>query len=165
MQIAYSNLWESKADIYAITTNSFIKNNGELVMGRGAALEAKNQYSRLAYEAGERILQMCGHLGEYNWFDISRVLPSGCMYDIRDGKALRLVHIFGMFQVKYHFKDKADLDLIYRSTLILKNQAQRMPYAKIAMNFPGIGNGGLSIDQVLPIVQILPDNVTLHIKE
>jgi len=41
------NLWEYPADARVITTNGFVKNNGEAVMGRGCAREAARKYPRL----------------------------------------------------------------------------------------------------------------------
>ena len=39
------NMWDSwdDADLFLITTNAVIKVNGELVMGRGIALEARQR--------------------------------------------------------------------------------------------------------------------------
>ena len=33
------------------------------------------------------------------------------------------------------------------------------------MNFPGIGYGGRKLDEVYEIVKILPDNITMYIKD
>ena len=51
------NLWNhiGKVDVICITTNGFVKRNGEAVMGRGCALEARNQFPSLALTLGKSI--------------------------------------------------------------------------------------------------------------
>ncbi len=46
------NLWDADADnvLLCITTNGYVKNNGECVMGRGCALEAKTRWPDLPEE-------------------------------------------------------------------------------------------------------------------
>jgi len=46
---AFGNIWDhiDEYDAIVITTNGFVKNNGEAVMGRGIALEAKERYPEL----------------------------------------------------------------------------------------------------------------------
>ena len=45
-----SNIWDSTSQFKCITTNSVIKANGHLVMGRGIALEASIKYPKLSFE-------------------------------------------------------------------------------------------------------------------
>ena len=127
------------SDLFLITTNSFVKRNGELVMGRGIALEAKTRFPGLAQSFGETISNTCGHLGEYNI-----ILP-------KPGSKI------GAFQVKYFWGDQADLKLIERSVNALIKIAPN--YTRIDINFPGIGNGRLKYDDVKAIVDRLPENV------
>jgi hypothetical protein len=153
MKIIKGNLWDSTSDIILVTANSFIKSNGELAMGRGAALELKIKYPNLAYGFGKMVQYYSGHLKEYN------VLIRGEKES--DSK------IYGIFQTKYHFKDNSDLELISRSVDALCRLINTLPYLDktFSMNFPGIGNGGLSFNIVLPRVEKLPDNVSLYINE
>ncbi len=65
------------------------------------------------------------------------------------------------FQVKTHYKDKANLNLIRESCLALFGEILDRPRVIVALNFPGIGYGGLSRDKVLPIISLLPDNVEI----
>lgn len=126
-------------DIYLVTTNSYIRKDGALVMGRGAAKQLAGMYPRLPYLLGDRI----EHLGEYN---------IGVLTDKHSGLSL------GAFQVKFNFADAADLDLITRS----RDELHRLAVEDgrvFHVNFPGIGNGRLKYDDVFPIMQSLPDNV------
>lgn len=125
-----------ECDYACITTNSFIKKDGRLVMGAGIAKQVRDSVKDIDKRFGDGIF----HLTEYNL--------------VKAGK-------FYAFQVKYHFKDNADLDLIERTTHKLKVGCEKRPDLKVFLNFPGIGNGHLSREQVLPIVEQLPDNVTI----
>jgi hypothetical protein len=63
----------------------------------------------------------------------------------------------GFFMVKQHWNDPAHIPTIMRSTAELIEIASQ--YVKIDLNFPGIGNGKLKREDVLPIIEQLPDNV------
>lgn len=140
------NMWDvfNLVDHFLITTNSSIKNNGELVMGRGIAKQARDIWPNLAQQAGEQICQALG-------------VPH--KYGLKGKYGVILGPRIGLFQVKYHFRDQASLDLIQYSTQSLLGYATDHPEKAIALNFPGIGNGGLRADLVKPIIDILPDNV------
>lgn len=125
------NLWEDigTADMVIITTNSYISRKGELVMGRGIALEAKGRYPELPKLFAKHI----PHLGVY-----------GLVVVKHQNK------LFGAFQVKRHFKDRAELGLIKTATEKLKRFLEDKNL-HIIMNFPGIGYGRLSDKRRNPV--------------
>ncbi len=137
-----TNLWdlEDKADVIVVSTNSFINKDGKLVMGRGIALEAANRYPELPELFGQKI----PHLGVY-----------GLVIVKLKGK------LFGAFQVKKHFRDKADPELIRRASKSLKDFATENSGFTVYMNFPGIGYGRLAHrkEDIREILSVLPDNV------
>jgi len=139
------NMWRSFSctDAFCITTNSYIRNDGELVMGAGIALQAKKIFDDLPLALGQKIERKCGHLGIYGTFPSNR----------------KEIDKIVAFQVKTHFKNKADLELIQKSAEQLSKIATKYPDKRYDLNFPGIGNGGLNQDEVMPIVNQLPDNV------
>lgn len=147
MKLDYGNMWNvyGKADAFLITTNSTIKRNGALVMGRGIAKEARDRFPGLDLALGSRIMREYGNKGIY-----------GLMLSERFPEAK-----LGAFQVKLAYDDPAELWLIRKSTAMLADFAKNNPELKIHLNFPGIGNGRLAIQAVMDIVEILPDNVTL----
>src|SRR5260221_554562 len=102
-------------DVVLITTNSTIKNDGSLVMGRGAALEIKNRWPGMPRIFGQAIQSR-----EYNIVIPHRVTDE----NFRPGPWL------GAFQVKYHWAEDASLDLIARSVFKLKEIAQIFPAMK-----------------------------------
>jgi hypothetical protein len=148
MQVMKSDLFQSTADYILVTTNSFIKKNGCLVMGRGAAKQLYNSDPTIAYAAG-----CCIRDGGYPK-DTKTNLP---IYGVI------ILGRFGLFQVKTNWFDDARLDLISMSTDELITQINTQYIGKtFAMNFPGIGNGRLDYESVYNIINKLPDNVTVH---
>ena len=131
------DMWEQECK-FLITTNSTIKANGALVMGRGIALEAKTRFPGLDLTLGQAILGVCPSLGRYGLI-VGRKL--------------------GIFQVKYHYRDAADLRLIAYSTQMLHEYSLQHPNMLINLNYPGVGWGHLTEEQVSPVIQTLPDNV------
>ena len=154
MKLKYGELFDSTDDVLLVTANSYITKDGRLVMGRGAALEMKTKFPGFDSKAGKRILESCGHLGKYG----VELFTYNYKYELT---------LLGIFQVKYNFKDKADLELIKYSTdklISIIPELEDLGYEKISMNFPAIKNGRLNFEDVLPIVSILPDNVTLYLR-
>lgn len=134
-----------KADLFLITTNSTLKPGNILVMGRGIAKQARERFPGLNKALGQQIAQICGRNGQYGLLISSR-WPQAKI---------------GAFQTKTDARQPASLFLIQCSTTALKQWAEAHPQAQIHLNFPGIGYGGLLREKVLPIVNQLPDNVTL----
>lgn len=133
------------ADLFLITTNSVIRKDGALIMGRGIAKQARERFPGVAEALGQHILNTCGSLGEYGLL-ISPRWPTAKL---------------GAFQVKRHFSQIASLELIRRSTAALCAWCSEHPDASVHLNFPGIGNGRLRCENVLPIISQLPDQVTI----
>lgn len=142
MNAMHGDMWSvyPTADKFIITTNSWLKANGAVVMGRGIAKVARDRFPGIDIAMGNAIASNCGHMGVYGFLEGSKICA---------------------FQVKRHFKEKAELDLIIRSCNALTMFAIENRDLSIHLNFPGIGYGGLDIQNVLPIVSKLPDNVNV----
>ena len=146
MREVIGDLWTYSAPnkIVMITTNGYVKINGEAVMGRGTALQAAQRYPQL---------------------------PKLLADDLRQTR-LRVVFLpvissseriwIGVFPVKYKWNQKASLELIVKSA---KELAQ---FAGLSFNEtktfilprPGCGNGQLHWSEVKPLIEnILPHNV------
>ena len=144
MQLLHGNMWNWREGIRVVTGNSFLRKDGALVMGRGAANQLCVQVPGINLLFGKEIKRICGHLGKYG------LIMLNYPYD------------YGIFQVKYHFKDKADLNLISYSVEKLRSWCWVYQSINIHMNYPGIGNGRLSAEEVKPIIDRLPDNVYIY---
>lgn len=143
------NLWDEigKADLILATTNSPLDQNGHLVMGKGSALEMKQQFPDAPHRFGDAI---GGYGPRYGCFMCALNPPDGSFW-------------IGAFQTKQHWRDKAELELIAKGSDILRFMASE--FNRIAMPFPGIGYGGLKRADVLPLLESLPNNVWVYEKE
>lgn len=191
MRVVREDLWSVEEKnlsktVFVVTTNATINTRtGALVMGTGAALEAVKRYgpttpfvcgSLVKHKLEQRKAHfLVGPKGEpsleqgtplpaddafpfdprfYGYISVSRSLPE-------IGKTSRLPEEFGIFQVKRDWWDDAELSLVERSTLMLAQSAKRNATWQFRLNFPGIGRGRLPEYVVEPLLQGLPDNVTI----
>lgn len=148
----FGDIWDHVDDFDAvvITTNGFVKQNGEAVMGRGIALEAKDRYPWLPKSLGVW-LQTAGN--------IVGIWPIG------QGQKYIIT-----FPVKPSYgpngepgwRVKANLNLIRDSLFYLVRYVDDYEINKIIMPRPGCGNGGLKWEDVQPIVnKYLDDRFTV----
>ena len=138
MIFEFGNMWDvyEEADVFVITTNSYITQKNKLVMGRGIAREARDRFPGI----DKRLAKSIPHMETY-----------GLCADPETG-------IVG-FQVKHHYRNKAKLKLVRYSSALLSGIASEYSSLSIHLNYPGIGNGGLKTKQVLPYIKDLDDNV------
>ena len=140
-RLDYARAAHDLGNTYLFTGNSFIKRNGALVMGRGAALEVRDMYPGIDKLIGLHLT----HLGLYGL----------CLAGTNHNN-------LGVFQVKRHFSEKAELDIIKHSVESLNQYARAFGRTAIYMNYPGVGFGGLLATDVAPLLTTLPDNVFLY---
>lgn len=148
MEVVEGDLWSEvgKADLILFTSNADLDSKGELVMGRGAALEAKQRWPHLA----KVLAEATGGKREYGlaW---ARGMETGSK-----------THL-GCLQVKRSWRDPADLKLIDWSagklaaalSKWLENPEHEGKEMRVAINYPGIGKGtgGLSEEDVAPLLE------------
>lgn len=131
-----------KNQCYMFTANSTLTHNGELVMVADSALDFKKAYPNTPKGFGRRIM----HLTQFN-----------ALFTLQDEG------VIGALQTKYHWKEESPLELVETSLEILKGAAHKNPDYTFHLPFPGIGKDGLSIEQVMPLVEKLPDNVRVYL--
>lgn len=134
--------YKVRNSLFVITTNSYVRKDGCLVMGRGAALQLKNEYPEVAEKAGRYIVRF---KEEYKHSDY-------LFFTLKDkGRPF-----LGFLQVKRHFKDEAHIQLICDSIGHMNQFVETAPWIKeVNMNYPGIGFGGLEKKKVKPALKIL----------
>lgn len=137
MKFQKGDMWTvyNDADLFLITTNSCVRKDGELVMGRGIAQQAKQLYPTVPKIAGAWII-------ENNFRDRFY----GLITEIFDSP-------LGMFQVKYHYADAAETAIIDASCEMLAFVMDEHKYSNVHLNYPGIGYGGLCKESVQPILE------------
>lgn len=130
-----------------ITTNGYVKRNGEAVMGRGCAKEAQRFVSPL--ELGQR-LEATGNQ----------------LYVFRRRAYNGNVDIVTL-PVKHVWNQMADPALISRSLRQLVTVTDALGYQYVVVPRPGCGNGGLPWSVVKPLCeQVLDDRFTvIHLPE
>ena len=138
MREVRGNIWDhlNKTNIViCITTNGFVKKNGECVMGKGNALEPTKVYPNVRKILGELITSN-GNI----------VQP--------------IINNLIAFPVKHNWYEDADIELIIKSANSLKEIAEKNKEIFFLLPYPGCGNGNLEWDFVKSkIDSILPDNV------
>ncbi len=128
------DIWDyhNKGYWIAITTNGDVKKSGAAVMGRGVALQAVQRIPNAQFELG-RLLKKFG----------PHVYPIG----------FKIV----AFPVKYHWREKASLDLILKSCVEAVYHLDCADLNKVTppvyMVRPGCGNGELNWPDVKPILE------------
>jgi hypothetical protein len=129
-----------------ITTNGYVKNNGEAVMGRGCAAEARERFPDIARLLG-------GYLHHHG---------NHCFMLLDEPDLGYVVS----FPVKRHWRLKAHPEIIKRSAeeaVELMNLHARFLGDAALLPRPGCGNGGLDWEtQVKPVIEpILDDRFTI----
>lgn len=134
------DLWSlyDEGNAIAITTNGFIKKNGECVMGAGCAKQCKNRYSWFPKYLGELIEKNGNHV-------------------------FRIGNIFTL-PVKHNWYEKADIDLILESLIELQEMLREDETVFVPL--PGCGNGKLKWEDVSKEIENLPlNNITFVTNE
>ena len=137
------DLWEigKTGDAIVITTNGTQRSNGENVMGGGCALEAALKFPWLPAELGRRIQKKGNHVHVFH-YDSTMALVT--------------------FPTKENVARRSILPLIIRSTQELIEYADDYSWKKVVLPRPGCGLGGLSWEEVGPILsEMLDDRFTV----
>lgn len=145
MKEVTGNLWTYPATVRCITTNGFVKKNGECVMGRGCAREARDFFPTLAHELG-LLIQLHGN----------NVHSLGAFEEpiSADG----YFELFS-FPVKHRWNQDADPELIVRSaTQLFEAIDKKYQNCVIALPRPGCGNGSLNWEDVRPLLEPILDD-------
>jgi hypothetical protein len=128
------------------TGNKTIKQNGALVMGRGAAKEVRDSYPGI-----DKLIK-CDQ--PVTFVKVPPKFPQLPEF--------ALDQYLGYFCVKDHYAESADIALIEESVQLLTKHALRLKQVTFHLNYPGIGAGRLSIADVQWILEPLPDNVWVY---
>ncbi len=129
-----------RGNAIGITTNGFVKNNGECVMGRGIALSINKAIPGFARELGDRIT-LYGNVPF--WFEEHRIWT---------------------FPVKHHWRQEADIELIKESAGCIVGM-NRLFWQIDYLDFPrpGCGNGRLSWTNVKKEIKPIFTDVEAHV--
>lgn len=139
MREVEDNIWDyhARGHWVVVTTNGVVRADGACVMGRGIAAQAKKKYPRLPYHLGRRIRDYGNHV---HLFPDYRIIS---------------------FPVKHKWFERADLELITRSTKEL-SAIWDSADGQVFLVRPGCGNGQLDWSEVKPVIEpFLDDRFTV----
>jgi len=139
------NLWDQDADAICITTNGFVKKNGECVMGAGIAKDAAKRYPNMPKKLG-------GLINKYgNRLHIIGSMIRESIMKLHGETAFSYIIAF---PVKHKWFEKADLKLIETSCKELVALANDLSWQKVVLVKPGCGCGKLDWEtEVKPLVE------------
>jgi len=135
MKYAHGNLWNFHTlGPVCITTNGIIKKDGELVMGAGIALQAKQRFPDVPGTLAD-LVNKHGNRAFY----------------------LSIPNLFS-FPTKHDWKDKSDINLIAQSCHDVVDITNRVGFNQVYLPRPGCANGQLEWLEVFTVIsQILDD--------
>lgn len=161
------NLWDhlGTADVICITTNGFVKRDGNAVMGRGCARQAATRYPQIQTTLGQHNRSqgwreptfLMADQGTAIWsFPVKpKTLPAGSTSD------LIVSHMRNKLNPAYPIPGWAaiaSVDIICFSAKRLASHANNFNWSKVIVPRPGCGAGELSWAQIGPrLHQILDD--------
>lgn len=129
-----------EADCICVTTNGIVKNNGKLVMGAGIAKAISEKYPNIAKTLGSKI----------------KATGKNIVFKGVEAKDNQGTYVLS-FPTKENYKDKSSLDLIRRSAIRLKYLADVHGLKDIVIPCPGIGCGGLDMEEVVDLLGTIFD--------
>lgn len=148
MKEVYGNIWQLPGDAICITTNGCVKDNGEAVMGKGIAKEAKTLVPTLSKELGARIKESGNHVYVFG----------GARLDWSSKKVSDIV----AFPTKHNWWEMSDMELIRRSCRELIEKADYHGWKNVLLPRPGCGNGRLQWEDVKREIEpILDDRISI----
>lgn len=124
--------------IHIVTANSFISDDGTLVMSMGAALALKTRYPDLPKIFGTMVKGFCGHLGAYG---------------------LLLFGGNGILQTRRDIQGTMEPDLIKYGLKILYSIAAGSPSLIFHLVHPGLSLHDMSMPEIDKLIESLPNNV------
>lgn len=135
------DVWPDNCDLFIVLANSTLTKSGALVMGAGIAREARDRFPGLDKKLGEAVRRT------------SEVRKEGLFYGLlvsENWPASKLA----LLQTKYHWMQPGSPVLIEQSLFKLWGWLVTTdPTLRVHLPFPGIGQGGLSVERLLPSVE------------
>ena len=164
---AKGDIFKTDCDAVCITTNGFIKYNGDAVMGKGCALQATKIIEGLATILGASLL-VDGNSVIPLLTKNSTVLVSFPVKDIAELAALDKSNIVTHMRNKFSIGHKvpgwacvARTDIIVRSAHELVKLADELGWKHVVLPRPGCGAGELVWENVRYLIEpILDDRFT-----
>jgi len=161
MRVLNLNIWDDRFDdhLRVIPINLGWRTDGCNVMGRGVARQAAERYPDLAAWLGERCRNM-DRLGQ------THEQPYDIWVPVHDEAKLLFFPTKPLDKIQPHlsWKQRADLALVAASLRALTSEVMqtrlrsaRLERCDVVMPLVGCGNGGLDIDDVVPLLKTVTE--------
>jgi len=168
------DLFTFPADAMCITTNGFVKANGECVMGRGCAKQAANYWPDLPAVLGGAIKKFGNVVIILKHFQVGTMIGNYALpapkvllsFPVKPESVVYTGHnCVKHMRDKFNYNDvvpgwaaKADLNIILKSAKELESATTIYGWKKVVLPRPGCGAGELGWWEVKPLLeQILDD--------
>ena len=129
-------------EIYMFTANSTLTQSGKAVMGAGCARVVRDTYANIDKLFGKII-------DDQEVFGV-KFIQHGYQW-------------IGAFQTKTHWQKPSPLEVVEESVRQLTWYAERRPDWIFHLPCPAINHGKRSLQEVLPLLESLPDNVFVYV--
>lgn len=157
------NMLETDCDAICITTNGFVKRNGECVMGKGIAKQIKQYFPDIAYDLGQLI--------KTNGNKVNLIYPSEpdvpaiLSYPVKPVRKVCTSHDDYVSHMRFNIGDmipgwacKADPKIIIQSAYQLVELANRHDWKTILIPRVGCGAGELDWEDIKPLIEPILDD-------
>jgi hypothetical protein len=156
------NLFDQQADAICITTNGFVKANGECVMGRGCAQEAVKRWPGIDKTLGT-LIHLSGNIVQIIGINIKYkivafpVKPTTARFN--GNNAVRhMASKFTIGELIPGWAAKAMPSIIENSAQELLTLANECNWQRIVLPRPGCGAGELKWSEIEPMLQNILDD-------
>ena len=150
MPVINDDLWKNPGvpGMIVVSSHAAVDEDGRLFLGYGSAKEAIRRIPGIEEQCGKHVLAKAKD-GVYGFLPVRPPRPEA-----------RIVG-FGIFQTRFRWDEGADPGLIRYSMDRLRDYTSTQPALKIRMNLPGVEDGNLPVDDVVPLLLPLPASVTV----
>lgn len=133
----FGDFWTIQGDARCITTNGVLRSNGDAIMGKGMALQAKQRYPKIEFTLGRLIQKYGNHV----FYLGNGLISFPTKYDWRDSKS-----DIGLIK-----RSAMELVSLFKGDVPIKSKSNR----RILLTRPGCGSGNLNWTDVRPILQTI----------
>lgn len=175
MKTEIRDLWSywGQADAVCITTNGFVKNSGLAIMGAGNAKQAKDRFPGVERNYGS-LLKREGHKVQVipgtqtNLLDAVQTAlvafpTKPVMWRIRN--TTDLSHVLPAYRHQFNIGHEVPGWMCFSSRRLIEASAGQLfrlaceqNWQSIILPCPGVGNGGLHMSEVMPILEAYLDD-------
>jgi hypothetical protein len=158
------NLWEIECDAVCISTNGFVKNSGECVMGKGCALEAAEFFPEIPKLLGDRITKHGNIVQVIRHFEGVAIVAYPVKPEINpfmSSKNEVVKHMQNNFKMGDQVPGWACvalISIIERSARELVALTDKHGWEKVLLPYVGCGYGELSWKYIKPVLDEILDD-------